>query len=175
MLKIRDIFIDGGRVRTGGSPDPYRYAMTDRPDPVFSWAAESSRAQNGQTACRVTVERGDGSCLWDSGWIDRAEQSLTYGGPDLPRGVVLSLTVTIRDRFGEESAPKSVPLVSALLDGEEIRGGWIGSGEATDGRVLYFRKDFSLTDKPDSASPPPPPRTGRSCRCAEALPQRDAR
>ena len=151
MLKIRAIFIDGGRVRTGGSPDPYRYAMTDRPDPVFSWSVESSREQNGQSACRVTVERGDGSCLWDSGWIDQAEQSLTYGGPNLPHGVVLSLTVFIRDRYGEESQPKTVPLVSALLDEGEISGGWIGSGEETNGRGLYFRKDFSLDEKPESA------------------------
>ena len=67
MLKITSVFIDGGRIREG-----CRYCTVDSTNPVFGWAAASSRDSNGQSACRVMVE-GD-SLLWDSGWVEKEEQ-----------------------------------------------------------------------------------------------------
>ena len=144
MLKITSVFIDGGRVREG-----CRYCTVDSLHPVFGWAAVSSHDGNGQSACRVIVE-GD-SLLWDSGWVEKAEQCLTYAGEKLPAGIALTATILLRDRNGEESEPHLVNFVSGVLSADEICGKWIGSAEETNGRVLYFRRDFTLSEMPESA------------------------
>lgn len=150
MLRIAGLFADGGRIRRKEGPDRFRYASVDTEEPVFSWAAESDRDENAQSACRVTVSSPEG-CLWDSGWIPQREQSLQYGGKKLPHGVPLTLTVSVRDLFGEESAPCSAAFVSGLLDPEEMRGDWITSPEPTEGRVLYFRREMRLDEMPVGA------------------------
>ncbi|MBQ8641758.1 MAG: family 78 glycoside hydrolase catalytic domain [Clostridia bacterium] len=144
MLKIISVSIDGGRIREG-----CRYCTIDSENPVFAWAAASSAEDNSQSACRVTVE-GD-ELLWDSGWVEQAAQRLTYAGKKLPHGDVLTLGITLRDRNGEESETCLLSFVSGLLEDGEIRGKWIGSAEETNGRVLYFRKEFSLSEMPESA------------------------
>ncbi len=146
MLKIKSVFLDGGRVREG-----YRYCTIDTVQPVFSWAAVSDRDGNFQTACRVTVESD--RLLWDSGWLEQKDQSIRYNGARLPSGIILTLSVAIRDEAGEESAPYRISFLSGVLDAEccELCGDWIGIEEETDGRVLYFRRDFDLNEIPESA------------------------
>ena len=144
MLKITAVFIDGGRLREG-----VRYCTVDSIKPVFSWAAVSSRDNNFQSACRITVE---GDCLlWDSDWVEQREQSIRYQGEPLPAGIQLTLTVMIRDKNGEETEPYVASFVSGVLAENEFQGQWIGSEEETNGRVLYFRKDFSLSEMPANA------------------------
>ncbi len=148
MLRITGLFIDGGRVRNSEGPDPFRYATVDSEAPVFSWAADSEKGDNCQTACRAAVTSAEGEALWDSGWVQRAEQSLPYAGKRLPHGIPLRLRVTVRDRWGEESAPFEAEFVSGLLHTEEIRGKWITSPEETNGRVLYFRREVQISEMP---------------------------
>ena len=133
MLKITGIFIDGGRIRTDRGTDRFRYATIDTERPVFSWAADSGMTDNAQTACRVSVTDPDGCLLWDSGWTEQREQAIKWGGDKLPHGIPLTLTVTLRDRYGEQSEPYAAPFVSGLLDEDEIRGSWITSGETPGG------------------------------------------
>lgn len=144
MLKITSVFIDGGKIR-----EDYRYCTIDSPNPVFAWAAVSTHNGNGQSACRVIVEGKQ--LLWDSGWVQQSEQHLSYEGKRLPAGVQLSLTIIIRDRNGEESEPYMTSFVSGVLAEEEFHGKWIGTEEETNGRVLYFRKDFTLSEAPENA------------------------
>ena len=144
MLKITSVFVDGGRIREG-----CRYCTVDSEKPVFGWAASSSQDGNGQSACRVMVEGK--TLLWDSGWVEKTEQCLAYAGEKLPGGVQLTLTVMIRDKNGEESEPYITSFVSGVLAENEICGKWIAAGEETDGRVLYFRKEFLLAETPESA------------------------
>lgn len=148
MLTITGLFADGGRIRKTNGPDRFRYAAIDTDMPVFSWSADSSREDDVQTACRVRVRACGGEPLWDSGWTVRREQNLTYGGKRLPHGIPVTVSVSIRNRFGEESAPYAAEIVSGLLDGEEIRGKWITSPAPTNGRVLYFRRDVTLGELP---------------------------
>lgn len=144
MLKLTSVFIDGGRVRSD-----CRYCTIDTVHPVFSWAAVSSHDGNGQTACRIAVEGG--GIFWDSGWIEKTEQSLTYTGAPLPSGIMLTASISLRDRTGEESRPHRISFVSGLIPEDRFSGKWIGTEEETNGRVLYFRRDFTLTDLPVSA------------------------
>ncbi|MBO5275438.1 MAG: family 78 glycoside hydrolase catalytic domain [Clostridia bacterium] len=141
MLKITVLFIDGGRLREG-----CRFCTIDSATPRFSWSAASSETDNMQSACRVCVEG-----FWDSGWVETDEQELTYGGLPLPAGIPLSLSVSIRDKNGEESEPYDALFVSGLLSEDQIKGKWIGIDGDTNGRVLYFRRDFTLSEKPESA------------------------
>ncbi|MBR5444556.1 MAG: family 78 glycoside hydrolase catalytic domain [Clostridia bacterium] len=144
MLKITNVFIDGGRIREG-----CRFCTVDSAAPVFGWAAVSSREGNGQSACRIMVE-GE-KLLWDSGWTEKTEQCLAYAGEKLPSGTALTATILLRDRTGEESEPYMVNFVSGVLAEDEICGKWIGMEEETNGRVLYFRRDFTLSEMPESA------------------------
>ncbi len=144
MLKISNLFIDGGRIRNDS-----RFCTIDSPRPVFAWSVDSSQEDNIQSACRVIVESE--KQLWDSDWVSQSEQCLSYNGDKLPAGIMLSLTVMIRDRYGEESESYKASFVSGVLSEEEISGEWIAAKEETNGRVLYFRRDFTLSEMPKSA------------------------
>ncbi len=144
MLKITSIQIDGATLGEG-----CRYCTIDTTNPVFGWAAASSHDDNCQSACRITVEAD--TLLWDSGWVEQKAQTLRYAGKALPAGIPLTLTVTIRDQHGEESDAYMTSFVSGVLTDEERQGKWIGSVEPTNGRVLYFRRDFTLSEMPESA------------------------
>ncbi len=142
MLKVIHLSVDGSRIREGA-----RFCLIDSVHPTFAWAVVSSRENNAQSACRVTVEGKD--FCWDSGWLEQAEQSLCYRGEDLPGGVPLCVSVTLRDLLGEESEPCRMSIVSGLLQPHEFTGQWIGSREETGGRVLYFRRSFHLHERPE--------------------------
>jgi alpha-L-rhamnosidase len=152
MLTVTGLFADGGRIRKGSFPDRFRRAAIDTETPVFSWSASSSREDDCQTACRVTVRSSDGALLWDSGWTERREQDLRYAGERLPHGIPVTVSVSVRGKDGGESAPYEAEIVSGLLNENEIRGKWITSPVPTDGRVLYFRKDTTLRDLPVNAA-----------------------
>ncbi|MBO6052885.1 MAG: family 78 glycoside hydrolase catalytic domain [Clostridia bacterium] len=151
MLTLLALFADGGRIRKGTAPDRCRYATIDTETPVFSWSAESSREDDFQSACRVTVRTED-ALLWDSGWTERREQSLRYAGKPLPHGIPVTVSAAVRSRYGEESAPFEAEIVSGLLDEGEMRGKWITSSAPTDGRVLYFRRELDLPEMPVHAA-----------------------
>ncbi len=142
MIKITSLYIDGAKLGEG-----CRFCTIDSLTPVFGWAVSSGTDDNWQGECRVMVE-GD-TLLWDSGWVAQKEQSLRYAGEKLPAGVALTLTVLVRDKNGAESEPCLASFVSGVLT--ERVGKWIGSPAETNGRVLYFRRDFVLSEMPESA------------------------
>ncbi len=143
MLRIKNVYVDAGKLTD-------KNCIIDTENPVFSWSAVSTNADNTQTACRVSVSSGS-TVLWDSGWCEQKEQSILYGGPRLPHGTALAFSVKLRDRFGEESAEYCANFVSGLLDEEEISGQWITAPQPNERKVLYFRKDLKLNEMPTEA------------------------
>jgi alpha-L-rhamnosidase len=63
----------------------------DDPAPRLSWALESDREEDAQTAYRIVV--GD---LWDSGRVESHETvDIPYRGPPLPPGAELEWAVQV--------------------------------------------------------------------------------
>ena len=110
MLKIKDFYIDGGKLT-----ENIQNCIIDTENPGFSWSVISTNSNNAQVACRVFVSSGD-YVLWDSGWQEQKEQSVSYSGSRLPHGTVLSVSVQLRDQFREESTEHRAYFVSGLLD-----------------------------------------------------------
>ena len=105
-----------------------------RGEVYFSWGAISDRENARQTACRVRAGE------WDSGWIQREQMWIQYGGAPLPEGVPIEITVEIRDNFGETAIPGTEIFYNARAD---WRAGWIAANEDVRGRAVYFRREFS--------------------------------
>ncbi len=145
MFHIEKAYLDWGKIGRGRE-----IALCDTEMPTFSWAIHSAENDDHQTACRVIVS-DDRDALFDSGWVMQAEQSLKYTGNRLPHGKMLTLTISVQNRHGVISQPFITRFTCGLLDEDERMGAWISSGEATEGRVLYFRRDISLNRKPVSA------------------------
>ena len=143
MLKLHTLYLDGSPL------DREDYSrITDAASPRFSWCADSSRPDNRQIARRITVLHGD-RLLWDSGWVESDAQEALYAGSALPYGRPLTLTVTLRDRFGEESAPASAMFVYGVLP--DWNGRWIAPAEDRDGTVIHFRRRFTIREGLESA------------------------
>ncbi|MGN1090153.1 MAG: family 78 glycoside hydrolase catalytic domain, partial [Huintestinicola sp.] len=146
MLKIKTLFIDGGRIRSG-----HRFSIIDTERPLFSWSVLSDADDNAQTECRVIVKSD--KVLWDSGYMLRSEQSLRYEGERLPHGVPLTAEISVKDRYGRTSEHFARSFVSGKLDAGEFQGFWIKhpSESADSERVYRFRRDFGLEKLPVSA------------------------
>ncbi len=145
MFQIEKMYLDGGRI---GSGRPV--AVCDTECPVISWAVLSDMPDNAQSACHVTVTAGD-ETYFDSGKVEKKEQSLVYAGASLPHGKVLTLTVVVWDKAGNATPPYTCAFVNGNLHADEIVGNWIGVNEPTNGRALYFRREITLEKTPIAA------------------------
>jgi len=145
MLKITDLYINGGKIK-----ENIRSAITDSAAPVFSWAISSNSDNNFQYSFHVLVYNDD-EILWDSGIVKSDVQSVKYEGKPLPPGKHLTLSVTVTDKYGEESEPYETIIINGVLTDDEFYGKWIGATEENDHRAIYFRKDFSLRGSVKSA------------------------
>lgn len=135
MLQITQWTLDYGRVTPAT-----RSHYTGEEHPVFGWAVRSDRDGGRQSACHAVVYRED-DILWDSGWVETAEQFITYAGPALPEGVALGLALEIRDEAGEESAPYEDFFYNARV---VWKAPWIGDSDPVQERPTYFRRDFTV-------------------------------
>lgn len=136
MLQITQWTLDYGRVTPAT-----RSHYTGEEHPVFGWAVRSDRDGGRQSACHAVVYR-ENDILWDSGWVETAEQSIAYAGPALPEGVELGIALEIRDEAGEESAPYEDFFYNARVD---WKAPWIGDSDPVQERPTYFRRDFTVT------------------------------
>jgi alpha-L-rhamnosidase len=130
----------------------------DDPAPRLSWALESERPGDAQTAYRIVV--GD---LWDSGRVElSASVDVPYAGPPLPPGAELEWRVQVWDRDGTESAWSATARFRTAV--REWRAQWIARDRADDPGILppaesdpddpmlrhaapvpYLRRTFALT------------------------------
>ena len=118
-----------------------RYRILEGKDVLFSWSAVSDKANDAQTACRVAV-RTNQALLWDSGWVEQAEQSLLYVGKTLPSEERLTVSVAVRGKGGESLAKEEYFYISALC---EASPDWITAPIDKKESVLYFKKEFEIT------------------------------
>lgn len=130
---------------------------TDRPR--LSWIIASDQRAQRQTAFRVLVasspERlaADQGDLWDSGKV-KSEQSVfaRYAGTPLASGARCYWKVRIWDR-DDVASGWSTPaqFTVGLLSAGDWKGRWIGMASAGDHEEPWFRKTFTLEQKPHAA------------------------
>lgn len=142
MTEITEISMNYSPLR-----GPARCRITEG-NPVFSWAAAADHSEAFQTAYRLEVLCGSRS-LWDTGWVETDAQSASYAGGVLPAERKLVVRVAVRDDRGGESRPKEEAFfVSGLADHVPD---WIAAAEDKPGEAVYFRRDFRLGGKVESA------------------------
>lgn len=118
-----------------------RYRLTEE-TPRFSWAARVNHPNAAQKAYRMQVCSED-ALLWDTGWVESAEQEARYEGEPLPVEKKLYLRVAVRDDLGDECAPlEEYFYVSGLRDTELS---WIAASEDIPNAAIYFRKEFAIS------------------------------
>lgn len=145
MINVTAMYIDGAKIGEGS-----RKCIADTETPVFSWAVRSDRDGDCQKKFRVVVFDKN-KTYWNSGIIEKSEQSIMYGGEKLPHGTRIDIGITVCGLSGEESPAYTTSFVVGVLDDDEIAGEWITAAEPNDGRVLYFRRDFEVDGAVESA------------------------
>ena len=133
MLRIRDVWIDYGRLK-----DEVRTHYIASGTPMFSWSVLSDTAKAKQAACRLTVRAG-GVTLWESGWVPGQAQELRYAGAPLPEGDRIDFALQIRD---DHDVKSTIYENFFYLATTRWRAGWIGAAEEIGERPACFRREF---------------------------------
>lgn len=142
MFRLKNVSVNYGRLQ-----ESVRTRLVDGSKPaIFTWGAVSDRKNALQSACRVRVHGGN--LDWDSGWVEKKEQEMRYGGPALPEAVPLSLEIQIRDDAGNVSLPYAAVFYNASV---EWKAGWIGAAQDEKGRTVYLRREFRVEREVASA------------------------
>ena len=139
MLKIKDLYISGGRTKAD-----IRYNLTDSAFPRFSWSLEGGEPR--QKGYRARAFCGE-TLLWDSGFVASEEQEALYAGAPLPPGRKTRVSVSV---YGEDGCAGALErdVMNACF---EEKAKWIRPQEPTDGRVTYFSRDIMLAEEPREA------------------------
>lgn len=130
MINITGIFIDHSRVT-----ESRQGHLAGTASPVISWAANSSRAGDVQSAYRLTAAG------WDSGWVESSDNNARIPENTLKRGVIEDLTVQIRTEAGDESAVYETWICDARIDWDAE---WITAAAPERDRPIYMRKTFNI-------------------------------
>lgn len=139
MLRVKNIRLDYGQLKGQG-----RYRITERENPVFSWAAEADGRNVSQAAYRLRVWCGT-QTLWDTGWVESDAQEAVYGGTALPEERRICLAVAVQDHRGEVSTEREEFFFRSALQKYEKT--WVAASEDQKDRAVYFKKDFLLHKK----------------------------
>ena len=128
------------RQKLGNTP---RECVVEGGSLVFSWALDTDRPQNGQTACRVMVLGASGEVLLDTGHIETVCQELTCPPNDWPKGVRLTVSDEVWNGCGESGQEK----VSYYIGDIDWTAGWISSDADPGEAAVYLRREFTI-DRP---------------------------
>ena len=134
MFQLINVSVNYGRLKESVRTRLFEAA----PALLMTWGALSDCEDAFQTACRATLTGGGIS--WDSGWVEKKEQSLCYEGA-LPEGDPIAMTLRIRDNRGHESDVYTNVVYNA---GVSWKAGWIGAEADEAGGTVYLRREFSL-------------------------------
>ena len=151
MLKINKFYLNYSRLKP---KKDFRHRISDNQNPVFSWAAISSRPNAYQSAYRIIIKNGE-NILWDSGKVESRKQSAIYSGDCLPAGVKLNIRAVIWDDVGNESAEYSDYFYNGVVGKWEAE--WIAHPIDTNGehktsrKRLIFQKTVEISDGLESA------------------------
>jgi hypothetical protein len=106
----------------GDQPRPLNVEGT----PQFGWMPSSDKGNDVQTAYQLTVSKGDGTPVWDSGKAASSEQSyVAYGGPALAPGEAYRWSVKTWDSDGVESPAATAAFETGLGNAGWSDASWI--------------------------------------------------
>lgn len=121
--------------------------------PQFSWQIQSEKRGVMQTAYQLIVANSpddlvyNDSVIWDSGKIDSSKSAgIRYAGPELESRRRYYWLVRIWDSNQSlVESSESAFFEMGLLNPSDWQASWIGCPASWTGRVLYFRRAFSLS------------------------------
>lgn len=94
--------------------------------PRFSWEWSAQENNVYQSACRIFVQKEDGTAVWDSGKIPgRNTTGIEYAGRPLESGCRYLYQITAWDQAGREVKSGQEFFETAFLKPEEWQAGWI--------------------------------------------------
>ncbi len=137
MFQLSGVSLDYGRMK-----EHPRTHYAANGTPLLSWAALSDRKNASQSACRA-VFFAEGKQIWDSGWLETAEQRIRYAGPQLPGGVKIGFALQIKDDAGNLSEVYEDDFYIART---EWRADWISTGEEIVEKNSYFRREIRVRE-----------------------------
>lgn len=122
----------------------------DTASPRLSWqlaAPERGAAQTAYQICAAStkelLEKGQYD-LWDSGKVNSAAQMVSYAGQALSWRETCWWKVCAWDGSDQPGVFSSPAFFETGLRREDWQAEWVGGPPAWSGRMLYFRRDFSL-------------------------------
>ena len=121
--------------------EDFRSRVAESASPVVSWRVFSGKQGAKQAAFRLTAGE------FDSGWVETDEQSLRLPQNTLPEGEKTVIALSVRDNFGRTSETAETYVYNGH---KEWNAPWIGDEEKGETPV-YFRKKFTLPEKPKAA------------------------
>jgi len=128
--------------------------------PRFSWKLTDPKSTRGQkqTAYQIVVSASAGggarrTALWDSGKVDSSTSvNVAYAGPALASGQDCRWKVRVWDKDAKPTAWSPEARFSmGLLEPPDWRGEWIGCKQADNIKHIWYRKKFSLRERPGLA------------------------
>ncbi len=140
LFKIEHIAIDYDR---------RQLSLTDNTHPVFSWAVRHAEGGEYQSAFSLTVSNGK-QTVFESGEIKTNVQRAVYSGAPLVSGEIYTVSLTVKDSKGRESAPKSAQF--RYLAKREWTAKWITAAEERRLNAKHFYKGFTLDTLPVRAT-----------------------
>lgn len=115
--------------------------------PMFSWCVVHDTDGAYQRAYRVQVRCAAG-IVWDTGLVESTRQQLEYAGEPLVTGETYTVSVMVKDCFGETSAESSAQFFYAGQ--RKWTASWIRTKENEPG-VMYFYRKLCLHELPVKA------------------------
>ena len=130
----------------------------DRDATRFTWRSEDASREEAQTAYQILVASSAGSLAagkadwWDSGKVnsDRSA-SVEYGGKPLPPATRFWWEVRVWDQTGKPGPYSAPASFDTGLAQNEWTARYIWDGTTNLNNFAYFRKTFSVTNKPTLA------------------------
>ena len=119
----------------------------DKAQPVFSWKMQSSKRGAMQSAYCITVSDENGSCVWDTGWVESDRSvGIRYQGKALQSAAIYRVTVKIKDGAGLELPAAETTFETGFFAEDPLfpaRWITINEKEKTENLPIY-RKSFSV-------------------------------
>ncbi len=127
----------------------------DIPEPQFSWQIHSEKRGARQVSYRIIIAESvqdlktGKHILWDTGIVNSNKSAgIVYGGPCLKSRTRYYWKVKIMDSLqGLETMSEPAFFEMGLLSQVDWQADWIGCPASWTGRVLYFRRSFSINRK----------------------------
>lgn len=147
MIKVKGLYESGGKLKKCAPGQRCACRKGERLE--FSWAVSSGIGDNFQAAFCLTLSHPVLGVLYDSGRVEKREQTCTLDARNIPRGREITVSITLWDRYGNSSGEFSRPLVLGDTDMSQAK--WIQGETGRHGVSCLFRRDFYIDTLPEDA------------------------